>query len=628
MKIKIFTIALFTIVFTTCSDKNASQNTIELVNGLEIENHSYSNYKQVIPSHLDWTATINFDKKEIAAIATWHFKNEKKVNKIILDVNGLKIEKVEVMGKTIAFTTSPKHEYLGSALQFAIGTTDSICTITYTIDSSAQALQWLTPAQTAGKKTPYLFTQCEAISARSIIPCWDAPSTRITYNATVQAPIGMLALMSATNPTVKNADGKYSFVMETPIPTYLIALAVGDIEYAAINAQCGVYAEPSILKNAATELNDIPKMIAAAEKLAGPYRWGKYDVLVQPPSFPIGGMENPKLTFATPTILAGDKSLVSLIAHELAHSWSGNTVTNANWNDLWLNEGFTTYFERRIMESITDTTYTDMLWELSYQDMQADIKEMGATSLDTRLRIDLKGRDPEDGFTNIPYEKGAHFLWLIERTVGRANFDKVMVQYFNENAFKPMTTKMALQFLDDHLFNQNSSWKKEIDVDAWVFNPGIPANCPRPNFTKFYYVDECRNNFLKTHSISKNEKIAAWSTHEYLQFLRKLPRTISISDMSSLDKTFNFTNTKNSEIAFEWYMLSINSHYTNAYNNIELFLNRVGRKKFVKPIYNELINGTNKDKDQYVIAEKAFAKAKLNYHPATTKAVEALFVKK
>jgi leukotriene-A4 hydrolase len=626
MKIKLLFIVTFAIALNACDNKKATNNVAEIVNGFVIENHSYSNYKQVVPSHLDWTANINFDKKEIAATATWHFKNVSNAKEILLDVNGEQISEIEVMGKKVSFTISKKHKYLGSALQFPITANDSICKITYIIDSTAQALQWLTPAQTAGKKTPYLFTQCEAISARSIIPCWDAPSTRITYNATVQTPKGMLALMSATNPTQKNAAGKYSFVMETAIPTYLIALAVGDIEYAAINAQCGVYAEPSILKNAVTELNDIPKMIAAAEKLAGPYRWGKYDVLVQPPSFPIGGMENPKLTFATPTILAGDKSLVSLIAHELAHSWSGNTVTNANWNDLWLNEGFTTYFERRIMESITDTTYTDMLWELSYQDMQADIKDLGATNLDTRLRIDLKGRDPEDGFTNIPYEKGAHFLWLVEKTVGRENFDKVMVKYFNENAFKPMTTEMALRYFDEHLFNQNANWKKEIDVDAWVFNPGIPNNCPRPGHTKFDAVNACRIELLATGE-SKTDYYK-WSTHENLQFLRKIPRNISLEQMKNIDSRFHFTNTKNSEIAFEWYMLCLNTHYKIADENIKSFLNRVGRKKFVKPIYNELINGSNKTPDQLVMAKEAFAKAYLNYHPATKKAVEALFENK
>jgi leukotriene-A4 hydrolase len=628
MKKIIFAIAIG-IFFANCNNNNSgsSISTKEIVNEFEIKNHSYSNYQDVTPSHLEWNAVINFDKKELQGIATWHFKNTNNASKIILDINALRIGAVEVNGKKVEFKISEPFKYLGSALSFNINKDDSICSITYIADTNSTAIQWLTPAQTAGKKLPYLFTQCEAISARSLVPCWDAPAVRITYNAHLQVPVGMMAVMSAKNPTQNSVDGKYDFVMDTPIPTYLIALAVGDIAYQPINAMCGVYAEPSVLPGAAKELSDIPQMIAAAEKLAGPYRWGKYDVLVQPPSFPIGGMENPKLTFATPTILAGDKSLVSLIAHELAHSWSGNTVTNANWNDLWLNEGFTTYFERRIMENLKGKEYVDMLWELSYQDMQADIKDLGATSLDTRLKVNVNGRDPEDGFSNIPYEKGAHFLWLIEKTVGRENFDKVMVKYFNNNAFKPMTTEMALQFLDENLFKDHADWKKTIDIDAWVFGPGIPANCPRPGDAKFKYVDSVRNDFLKTNSITKTDAIANWSTHEWLQFLRKLPRNISIENMQKLDGTFNLTETKNSEIAFEWYMLSLNTNYTKAYNNIGKFLTRVGRKKFVKPIYTEMLKGEHKTDEQSKLAKSIFENAKQNYHPATMKAVQELFVK-
>jgi leukotriene-A4 hydrolase len=581
-----------------------------------VNNHSYSNYLQVKTTHLDWDATINFEKKIIEATAIWHFKNFGKSKQLILDTKNLKIQKVIIAQKEIAFTIdTTDHKYLGSALTIPITENDSIVKIIYTTSANAKALQWLTPQQTADKKMPYLFTQCEAIACRSVIPCQDAPAVRITYNATVQVPKGMMAVMSADNPQSRNADGKYNFVMDIPVPSYLIALAVGDINFKAIDGRCGVYAEPSVLAKAAAELSDIPAMINAAEKIAGPYFWKRYDVLIQPPSFPIGGMENPKLTFATPTILAGDKSLVSLVAHELAHSWSGNTVTNSSWDDVWLNEGFTTYFERRIMENITDTSYTDMLWELSYQDMMADIKELGDTSADTRLKLNMNNRNPEDAFTNIPYEKGAHFLWLVEKKVGRKAFDAFMITYFKDNKFKPMNTDMALAYMDDYLWKGKENLKKEVDVEQWVFHSGIPNNCPRPRHLRFDGVDACREELLNTGE-SKTDYYK-WTTHENLQFIRKLPRDLSLEKMKMIEDRFNFTKTKNSEIAFEWYLLSLHTNYNYSLPGMESFLKTVGRKKFVKPLYAQMM----KNKEQSLLAKKIFAIAKNSYHPATTSAV-------
>ncbi len=614
--------ALLALLFSTCKDaKNANNQIATDFPGTQ--NHSYSNYQDVQPTHLDWDVNVNFNEKVLQATATWHFTNTKKSNKLILDIANLKIEEVSINKQKVAFTVGENNEILGQSLTIPINITDSIVAIKYQTTSAGAALQWLTPQQTASKTMPYLFTQCEAINARSVMPCMDVPAVRITYNAKVQVPKGMMCVMSADNPTQKNASGLYTHKMQIPIPTYLIAMSVGNLEYAAIDNRSGVYSEPNVVKNAATELNDIPKMIAAAEALAGPYQWGRYDVVIQPPSFPIGGMENPKLTFATPTILAGDKSLISLIAHELAHSWSGNTVTNASWNDLWLNEGFTTYFERRIMEKITDTTYTDMLWELSYQDMMADIKELGATNLDTRLYVNTQGRDPEDAFSNIPYEKGAHLLWLIEKTVGREIFDKFLIKYFKDNAFKPFTTAKAITYFENNLWNQNAEWRKTVDFDKWIYEPGIPENCPRPGNTRFAKVNSALEAFVDKNtmdSINKN-----WTTHEWLQFLRKLPHPSSLTQMERLDKAFAFTNTNNSEIAFEWYMLALKSNYTPAYENLEKFLLRVGRKKFVKPIYTAMANKENKTDGLLKMAKAIFEKAKNNYHPATTKSVMEVF---
>ena len=244
--------------------------------------------------------------------------------------------------------------------------------------------------------------------------------------------------MSASNPQIKNETGSYHFEMKQPIPSYLLALAVGDVEFKRVSNRAGIYAERTVLDSAVWEFADLEKMIHGAEELYGAYLWERYDVLVLPPSFPFGGMENPRLTFATPSILAGDRSLTSLIAHELAHSWSGNLVTNRTWNDFWLNEGFTVYFEHRIMEKLYGRDYAEMLALLSLQDLRETIQSLKDENLyaDTKLKLDLAGRNPDDGVTDIAYNKGYFFLRLFEERYGRERFDSFLKHYFSSNAFK------------------------------------------------------------------------------------------------------------------------------------------------------------------------------------------------
>lgn len=600
--------------FYACNPPS-SDNTI----ALNPETHSFSNIEKVRTTHLEWNAKVDFDLKQVSGTATWSFTNKNQEKYIHFDTYDLKIKKITVNGKETQYSLTPFVEGYGSGLSVPITGNDTVISIEYNTGANATALQWLAPEQTAGKKLPYLFTQCESIQARSLLPCQDAPANRITYNARLQVPKEMMAVMSAKNPTVRNENGIYHFEMEIPIPTYLIALAVGDIAYKAIDERSGVYTEPSMLDSAARELSDIPNMMKAAEELGGQYKWGKYDVLIAPPSFPIGGMENPRLTFATPTIIAGDKSLVSLIAHEMAHSWSGNLVTNARWDDLWLNEGFTTYFERRIMEKITDKSYTDMLWELGYQDMQSDLDNLGMTHADTRLKVDLKGRAPDDAFTNIPYEKGAVFLKMLEENTGREKFDAFINHYFSAHAFIPMTTEKCVEFMDQYLFDGDTASRNKLMVKQWIYEPGLPANCPHTLPARFIEVDSQRVHFEK--SIAATDlKTKTWSTHEWLQFLRKISHPLPAAKMSDLDSVFKLTSSANSEIADEWYKLAIASGYEKAYPQMEIFLGRVGRKKFLEPLYMEMIK-TPKGKE---MALSIFEKSKMNYHPLTAKKIEKI----
>lgn len=369
--------------------------------------HSYSQPDEAIVTHLDLDIAVDFDKKVISGTATWKFDAQAGAQRLILDAVGLDIRAVKdaATGEALAFKLGEDKPWLGQPLEITLGKNTKAVAIEYATTDRAEGLQWLSPQQTAGKKNPFLFSQSQAILARTWIPCQDSPGIRFTYTAKVKVPPHLMALMSATNPQQKSADGVYSFRMDQRIPAYLMAIAVGDVEYKGISSRTGVYAEPSMLEKTAWEFADMEKMVDAAEKLYGAYRWEQYDVIVLPPSFPFGGMENPRLTFATPTVIAGDRSLTSLVAHELAHSWSGNLVTNANWNDFWLNEGFTVYFEKRIMESLYGKDYIDMMSVLSLQELRAEIDEkMKENPNDTHLKLSLDTRNPDDGMSTIAYD--------------------------------------------------------------------------------------------------------------------------------------------------------------------------------------------------------------------------------
>ncbi len=586
------------------------------------DEHTQSNADEVTLKHLNLDIAVDFDKKQIAGCATWAIDNHKKVSTLKLDTYDLTIDSVQVDGRNSSFLMKGTVPHLGEELDIPIEPATSTVSIYYKTGKNARALQWLDPAQTNGKKFPFLYTQSESIYARSWIPCADGPGIRYAYDARVKVPKGLLALMSADNPQQANDSGIYHFKMDIPIPAYLMALAVGDIKFRPIDARTGVYAESSMIDKARYEFEDVGKMVTTAEQLYGPYRWGRYDAIVLPPGFPIGGMENPKLTFCTPTIIAGDRSLMNLIAHELAHNWSGNLVTNATWNDFWLNEGFTVYFERRITEAMTDKSYADMLWELGYQDFEKAVEYLGKDSKDTWLKLDLKGRDPDDGLTDIPYEKGAAFLKLIENTVGRPHMDSFLKQYFDEHAFKTITTEQFLAYLNEHLIKGDSGIARKLDINAWVYGPGIPANCPRVQPERFQKVDEARTAFLNGTS-PETLQTKEWSTNEWLHFLRKMPSPLSQAQMLALDKAFHFTNSGNSEIADLWYTMAIPADYKPAFPAMDKFLSRVGRRKFLEPLYEGMMKNGKQD-----MAKAIYAKYKQNYHPLAQEDVEAILAGK
>lgn len=565
--------------------------------------HSYGNPQQVRPSHLDLDLDVDFEKKQLRGHATLTLQRKDSRAPVILDTRDLEITRVEAAPSNgdafqqTRFTLGPSDKILGAPLTVELPSDAARVRIHYITSPEASALQWLSPAQTAGKKHPFLFTQSQAIHARSWIPLQDSPGVRMTYRARIRTPKELIALMSARmdfrlGNRKEAPTGDYTFRMPQAIPSYLIALAVGDLASKEVSTRSAVWAEPSVAPSAAKEFEDTERMIQATEKLYGPYAWLRYDILVLPPSFPFGGMENPLLTFATPTIIAGDKSLVSLIAHELAHSWSGNLVTNATWSDFWLNEGFTVYVENRIQEAVYGESRARMEAVLGRQELEKEIASLPPG--DQILHIDLKGRDPDDGVTAIAYEKGALFLRHIEQTVGRERFDAFLLSYFQNFRFQSITTAQFLDFLQKSLPDVAS----KVPLDEWLNKPGIPASAPRVTSDE---LDKVKADASKADT-------ANWTTQHWLQFLRIQPKD---ADLARLDRTFGFTKSGNAEILTEWLGMAIRAGYRPAETRTREFLTTVGRRKFLKPIYEELVK-TPEGKRR---AQAIFAEAKAGYHP-------------
>lgn len=595
----------------TASNEQVMSTSIEAGN----DYHSFANPESITVTHLDLTLTADFEKQILDGTATLDFvRQQQDAQTLVLDTRDLTISSVTVNGEPVDYTLGEPDENLGTPLRISVPEAASQVTIDYATSPKASGVQWLTPAQTAGKSHPFLFTQAQAIHARSFIPLQDSPQVRITYDATINTPPDLLAVMSAANNPHTERDGEYSFSMPQPIPSYLIALAIGDLEFKAMGDRTGVYAEPSMLDAAAAEFEDTESMLELTESKYGPYRWDRYDLLILPPSFPFGGMENPRLSFITPTVIAGDKSLVSLIAHELAHSWSGNTVTNATWRDLWLNEGFTTYLTYRIMEMLYGTDRYNMEAVLGYQSLQADIDAL--PDADQKLAIDLRGRNADDVFSDIPYEKGALMLREIEQKIGREAFDSFLLNYFEHFAFESITTDVFLDYLDDTLFKDYPDALSRERIEQWIFKPGLPDGAPVPESDAFAKIDTVRDQWLKDEIKAQDIETQDWTTHEWLYFLNNMPQQLSQTQLEQLDGQFSLTQSQNNEIAHSWLMIAVQNKYKPAYDRLYNYLVNIGRNKLVKPLYRELA----KTPEGKALATKAFNEAKAGYHPLTIKA--------
>jgi leukotriene-A4 hydrolase len=588
------------------------------------DEHSYSNPEQLRVRHMDLNLTVDFDQQQLIGDVVLDVEQvQAGARELVLDTRDLIIASVEAGDGAnwapVQYVLGDTDPTLGAALRIAFPEGATKVRINYASRPQSTGLQWLQPAQTADGKFPYMYSQAQAIHARSFIPLQDSPAVRVTYRATISTAPQLRAVMSAGNDPAAPLSGVYQFEMPQPIPSYLIALAVGDLHFKAMGSRTGVYAEPSVLPAAAAEFADTESMLEKVEILYGNYRWDRYDLLILPPSFPWGGMENPRLSFITPTVIAGDKSLVGLIAHELAPSWSGNTVTNATWNDIWLNEGFTTYLTYRIIEVQYGVERANMERLLGYQSLQRALAELPAA--DQRLVLDLRGRDPDAGFTEIPYEKGALLVTELEQAVGRPVFDEFLRRYFDNFAFRSITTSDFLEFIDTVLVAEFPDQVSMQRINLWLSTPGLPEGAPVPFSPAFEVIDGQRSRWLEGELTAGELDSEGWSVHEWLHFLNGMPRQLQQSQMLELDKTFSLTASSNSEIAHSWLLLAVRSHYQPAYAALRAYLLTIGRRKLIVPLYKALLEDPADSK----LAAEIFAQARPGYQAVAVQSIDSLF---
>ncbi len=609
--------------------KSACLPLVALVLGLaavdvkaEQDPHSYAEPDTVLVTALTLDLDVDFKRKELAGVAELALDwRDPQAHRLVLDTRDLVVESIEGIAADgvstdLTYTLDKRDPIFGSALRIDTKSPVPSVRIRYRTSPQASGLQWMTPAQTASGMQPFMFSQSQAIHARSWVPLQDTPSVRFTYTAHIQAPKPLRVIMSADNDIGHALDGNYQFSMKQPIPSYLLALSVGELDVRSTGPRTAVFAEPSVAAKAAKEFEDTEAMIEAAEKLYGPYRWDRYDILVLPASFPFGGMENPRVTFATPTVIAGDKSLVGLIAHELAHSWSGNLVTNANAQHMWLNEGFTSYVENRIVEAVYGKEIATMQLVVDAQELRVEMQEMKPR--EQLLVTDLEGIDPDEGLSGVPYDKGRWFLRFLESRYGRHVFDPFLRAYFDHFAFQSITTPDFLRYYSENLESKYSGKVSSAEIDEWLHQPGIPESAPIAHSARFDAVDKAAVDFLAGTLSAKNLPARHWVTYEWLRFLNALPEQPSIAQLKALDKAWKLTGTGNAEIAFRWYVATVRAGYTDARPAIAAFIERIGRRKLVVPIYTELA----KTDEGKAFAIAAYKKAKPGYHPMTQASVE------
>lgn len=546
--------------------------------------HSVTDDAQPTTRHFEWDAAVDFASKRLTATATLHFREAaKSATPLDLDARALEVDTVtDLSGAALQWEPLPADPILGDPLRLHVPEGALGVRITYRTGADASALQWLEPSQTHGGKQPYLFSQCQAIHARSILPCQDTPARRVSYRASMSVPSGLVAVMAAAPVRSEAKDGRTTFHFEMPqvIPPYLLAFAVGELASKDLSKRSRVWCEPGLLEAAAWEFTDVERHLTAAESLFGAYDWERFDLLVMPPSFPYGGMENPRLTFLTPTLLAGDRSMVNVVAHELAHSWTGNLVTNVNAEHFWLNEGFTVFAERRILEALEGREVAELHAALGRNDLDDSVArfEKAGTPELTKLRTKLAGIDPDEAFSVVPYEKGYLLLRALETAAGRERFDVLLKSWLTTHRFGSVNTDDFIA----HFEKAAPGLLAKVNALKWIDSAGVPSDAPRATSARLDAVKAMIGKLPEANEVS------AWSAIEWQLFLEWSPRTLSAEQLATLDSRFHFSTAKNTEMHVAWLLLSLQCGSNGVLPQVEAFLGRVGRMKYLKPLFAAL----------------------------------------
>lgn len=584
-----------------------------------------SNYDAWRTRHTTANLKLDFEDKCLRGLVTLELESQtdKESQEIVLDSSYLSVSSVKVNSAESKWEVKGRAEPLGAPLHIPVpagaGKGEIVkVDIELATTDKCTALQWLTPSQTSNKKAPFMFSQCQAIHARSLFPCQDTPDIKSTYSFRITSPHVVVASgVASGEPAPQSGDDKlYTFEQKVPIPSYLFALASGDIATASIGPRSLVATSPEQLEGAKWEFeHDMEKFMEAAEKLVFPYQWGQYNVLVLPPSFPYGGMENPIYTFATPTVVSGDRQNVDVIAHELSHSWSGNLVTSCSWEHFWLNEGWTMYLERRINASIHGSAHFDFSAVIGWKHLEDAMQEFGLDHRFTQLLIDHKGIDPDDAFSTVAYEKGFHMIYYLDRLVGRQNFDKFIPYYFRKWSTKSLDSyefkDTFLEFFSTPEYAALKDKLASIDWEGRFYSRGLP---PKPEFDTSL-IDVCYKlaDQWKDKSFKPSPKdVEDLSANQKLVFLGKVQdfeEPLSAEQAEKMGEVYDFLGSKNVELKSSYFTIALRSKVTSTYSLVADLLGEVGRMKFVRPLFRSL---TKVDRE---LALKTYEKNRDFYHP-------------
>ncbi|PJF16672.1 Leukotriene A-4 hydrolase/aminopeptidase [Paramicrosporidium saccamoebae] len=617
--------------------------------------------------HLAWD--VDFDTSTIDGTATLTLKRVGDGNQLVLDCSHLVIHNIietnDLSSAPLNHDFKPSASLFGGSLTITLpeGRDTYTISINYATTDKSSALQWLTPEQTLGKVYPYLFSQCQAIHARTMLPCQDTPAIKATYSASVRVPSPLNAVMSANRrkeSEASSSEGRYfEFKQTTPIPAYLIAIAVGDIHSKEIGPRSVVWSETKNLEAAAEEFSETEAFIETAESLVGPYVWERYDILVLPPSFPYGGMENPCLTFITPSLIAGDKSLVNVLAHEISHSWTGNLVSCASWEHFWLNEGFTRFLERKILAKARSEAERQLRSTTGLSALKEDLEFLKNGPL-TQLVPDLSADSPDDAFSQVPYEKGYMLLYTLEQLVGakkfetcfRAHIEKFAGRSIDTDQFK---TFIMYHFVDDHPVHQQLV---KFPWDEWFYGTGLGPSTPtfseelvtpckqlaeswietditnemefgdigamhnNPSSMNGAASENAPNDYGKWHSrlwketgvINEIEfsSLGAWQKVLFFGNLLESEHVLSVKMINKIADDYSLHTCTNVEVLLKWYQLCIKSRAIRFYEMAAHYAVAHGRMRYNRPIYRALYNSGPIGQD---LALETFKLHRAVYHP-------------